>query len=96
MKSDEEILESLILGGFIGGTIGALISSNKGEGATLGAIAGAAIVATYKATEKAKESNIPMYIEENGSLFMVQSGKKEFVKKLVKPSVKLEKRFKLE
>ena len=93
MKSDKEILESLLLDGLIGGTIGTLLSSNEEEDATIGAIAGAAILATYKATEKAKQSNIPMYLEENGNLYKIYSDQKEFIKKIEKPNVKLERKF---
>lgn len=95
MKSDEEILESLILEGLIGGTIGAFLSSNEEEGATIGAIAGAAILATYKATEKAKESNIPMYLEEDGKLYKIHLNQKVFIKNIEKPNVKLERKFSL-
>jgi hypothetical protein len=96
MKTDEEIVESLIAGGLIGAALGALLSKNKEEGATLGALAGAAIVATYKAGERAKAAKIPMYIEEKGSLYQIQKdGSKKFIRKLEKPSVKLKENFKL-
>ena len=96
MKSDKEILESLVAGGFIGATIGALLFKEKGKGALLGAIAGAAIIATYKAHEQALKTNIPMFIEENGNLYYIKEDRtKEFVKKLDKPVKKLPKKFKL-
>lgn len=96
MKNDEEILESLIAGGLIGAALGALLSKNKEEGATLGALAGAAILATFKANEKAMQTNLPMYVEENGNLYQIQPGGiKKFIRKIDKPSVKLQEHFKL-
>ncbi len=87
MKNDEEIFKSLITGGLIGGALGALISK-KDSGAILGAIAGAALLATYKANVKALELHIPMYFEENGSLYRIQpDGVKEFIRKIDKPTV---------
>lgn len=96
MKSDEEILQSLIAGGLIGAALGALLSKNKEEGSALGALAGAAILATFKANEKAMRMNIPMYVEEDGNLYLIQSGGvKKLVRKIDKPSVKLQEHFKL-
>jgi hypothetical protein len=96
MKNDEEIFESLIAGGLIGAALGALLSKNKGDGATLGALAGAAILATFKANEKAMQMNMPMYVEEDGKLYQIQSGGlKKFIRKIDKPSVKLQEHFKL-
>lgn len=96
MKSDKEIIQSLITSGVIGATLGALIFKEKGKGALLGAIAGAAIIATYKAHEEAMKTNIPMYIAENGCLYIIKEDRtKEFVRKLDKPVEKLPKKFKL-
>lgn len=96
MKNDEEIIKSLIAGGFIGAALGALISNDKEEGVTLGAIAGAALLATFRANEDAKRTNVPMYIEEDGQLFQVQpNGNKKFIRKIEKPSVRLQENFKL-
>jgi hypothetical protein len=96
MKSDNEILDSLIAGGLIGAALGALLSKNKEEGSVLGAMAGAAILATYKANEKASAMKIPMYVEENGNLFQIQpDGSKHFIRKLEKPGIKLNEHFKL-
>ena len=96
MKSDEEILQSLIAGGLIGAALGALLSKNREDVATLGALAGAAILATYKANEKALQTNLPMFIEENGSLYQIQSGgEKKFIRTIEKPTVKLKNNFKL-
>jgi hypothetical protein len=97
MQTDDEILESLIAGGLIGAALGALVSKNKKEGAELGAIAGAAILATYKASLKAREMQIPMYVEENGDLLQIQKdGTKKFIRKIEKPTIKLDKHFKLQ
>jgi hypothetical protein len=95
MQNDNEILESLILGGFIGATLGALITNSK-EGAGIGSIAGAAILATYKANVESKKSSVAMCFEENGNLYEMKSGQKKFLRKIDKPTQKLEKRFKLE
>lgn len=96
MKNDEEIIKSLITGGLVGAALGALVSKNKEEGSLLGAVAGAALLATFKANEKAMQTNVPMFIEENGSLYQIESGgNKKFIKKLEKPTVKLQENFKL-
>ncbi len=96
MKKDDEIVQSLIAGGLIGAALGALLSKKKEDGATLGAIAGAALLATFKASEQAKQSNLPMYVEEDTNLYRVHpNGEKVFIKKIVKPNHKLPKRFKL-
>lgn len=97
MKNDEEIMESLIAGGLIGASLVALLSNNKGDDALLGALAGAAILATFKANEKAMEMNIPMFVEENGNIYQVQTGGiKKFIRKIDKPSLKLQQHFKLQ
>ena len=96
MENDEEILQSLIAGGLIGAALGALISKNKEEGTTLGALAGAAILATFRANEKAMQTNVPMYIEENGNLYQIKDGGiKTLIRKIKKPAVKLPQHFKL-
>ena len=96
MKNDEEIVQSLIAGGLVGATLGALLSKNKEEDVLLGAIAGAALLATYKASELAKQSNLPMYVEENDILYMIHpNGEKLFIKKIEKANNKLPKSFKL-
>jgi hypothetical protein len=96
MKSDEEVFQSLIVGGLIGAGLGALLSKDKETGASLGAIAGAAILATFRASQKASETNVPMYVEENGNLYYTQpDGVKTFIRKIEKPSFRLEQHFKL-
>jgi hypothetical protein len=95
MKSDDEIIDSLISGGIIGAALGALISKSK-NGPILGALAGAVILATYKANEKAKATKIPLFVEEAGSLYEIKpDGSKRFVKKITKPVKKLQQNFKL-
>lgn len=98
MKNDEEIIESLIAGGFIGAALGALISNKNrtSEGAILGAIAGAAILATYKANEQAKQTNVPMYFVENGNLYQRQQDDSvKFIREISKPSIPLQEHFTL-
>jgi hypothetical protein len=95
MKSDDEIIDSLISGGIIGAALGALISKSK-DGAILGALAGAVILATHKANEKAKKTNLPLILEEAGNLYEIKpDGSKLFVKKIPKPAKKLQQNFKL-
>lgn len=95
MKNDAEIVESLIKGGVVGATLGALLTKNNSEGMA-GALAIAAILATYKANEKAVETSVPMYVEENGSLYMTQpDGIKKFIRKIEKPGITLQQNFKL-
>lgn len=95
-NDDNEIVQSLIAGGVIGAALGALLTNDKEQGATLGALAGAAILATYKANERAKKTNQPFYVEEQGDLFEIQpNGQKKFIRKIEKPSIKLENNFKL-
>ena len=95
MKNDAEIVELLIKRGVVGATLGALLTKNNGEGMA-GALAVAAILATYKASEKAVETRVPMYVEENGSLYMTQpDGIKKFIRKIEKPGITLQQNFKL-
>ena len=95
MKSDDEIIESLIAGGVIGAAIGALLSK-KGEGVMLSSLIGATILGTYKANLMAKETKVPMVIVENGNLYQIDAdGNKHFIKTLEKPSIKLKRKFKL-
>jgi hypothetical protein len=96
MKTDDEIIESLIAGGLIGSTLEALISKNNEEEEMTGAIIGAVILGTFKASERALATNIPMYVEENGNLYQVQKGVvKKFIRKIEKSSIKLPSHFKL-
>ena len=95
MKSEEEIIESLILGGIIGATLGALITKDK-SGTGLGAIAGAALFASFKANEKAKQLQFPLVVLENGTVYKLdKDGLKEMVKHIEKPSIKIPSNFTL-
>ncbi|MBL7800295.1 MAG: hypothetical protein JNL95_06170 [Chitinophagales bacterium] len=96
MKNDEEIFESLITGGLIGATLGAILTNKSENGTILGAMAGAAILATFKANQKAMQTNLPMFVEENGNLYQIQSGgMKKLIRKIDKPSIRLKEHFKL-
>ena len=96
MKSDDQILESLLAGGLIGAALGALLSKDKEDGATIGAIAGAAILATYRANEQAMQSNVPVMIEENGKIYLLHpGGRKEFIRELPKSTVLIQNQYKL-
>jgi outer membrane lipoprotein SlyB len=94
MNNDNEIVKNLVAGGIIGAALGALIADDNQEGATIGAIAGAVIFATLKANDKAKQTHIPFFIEEENSLYKIDSdGSKHFVKKIEKSQTKLNKQF---
>lgn len=96
MKTDDEIIESLIAGGLIGATLGALVSKNNEEEVMSGAMIGAVILATFKASEKALATNLPMYVVENGNLYQIQKETvKKFIRKIEKSSIKLPSHFKL-
>jgi hypothetical protein len=96
MKSDDQILESLLAGGLIGAALGALLSKDKEDGATIGTIAGAVILATYRANEQAMQSNVPVMIEENGKIYLLHpGGRKEFIREIPKSTVLLQNRYKL-
>lgn len=96
MKTENSIIEELIVGGLIGAGLGALLSDNEKEGATIGAIAGAVIFATFKANEEAKKTKVPFYVQENNVLYKIDAdGKKHFVRNVETPKYKLNKRFKL-
>jgi outer membrane lipoprotein SlyB len=74
-----------IKGSIIGAALGALIAEDSNEGAILGALVGAAVSATLKANEMARESNLPMYFEEDGNLYLLnEKGEQTFVKKINK------------
>ena len=98
MKSDEEIIKSLIVGGLIGAELGAVLSTKKnmGDDLALGALATAVILATYKANEKAMQTKVPLYVEDAGNLYKIESdGVKKFIRKIDKPIIKLQTHFKL-
>jgi outer membrane lipoprotein SlyB len=93
MKKDEEIIESLIVGGIIGAALGALITGNK-NGGGLGAIAGAVVLASLKANENAQKTNIPLLIEQDNNLYEVRAdGSKKLIKTIPRSQKKVPKRF---
>lgn len=95
MNEDEEILESLIAGGMIGAALGALISNDK-SGTGLGALAGSVLLATYTANKNAQKTKVPLVLEEKGILYEMQAdGSRRIIRKLVKPSKKVPKKFRL-
>jgi hypothetical protein len=96
MKTDDQILESLIAGGVIGAVLGALILKDTEEGTELGAIASAAILATYRASEQARQASLPILAEENGKLYEISSGdQKRYLRDLPKQFTLPSKKFKL-
>jgi len=98
MENDKQIINNLIAGGLVGAALGALLSdeNKSGNNAVLGAIAGAAIVATFRANEEAKKSNLPMVLEEDGSLYEVYpNGDRRLLKKIEKPQIKIPSKFNL-
>ena len=95
IKSEVEIVDSLILGGIIGAALGSLITNDK-SGTGLGAIAGAALFASFKANEKAKQLQFPLVVLENGTLYELnKDGSKKVVKHIEKPSIKVPSNFTL-
>jgi len=93
MENEEELLESLILGGIIGVALGAIITKDK-SGTGLGAIAGAAILASFRANERAKKLNLPMLVEEDNILYQIEKdGTKKVIKEIPKSSVKIKSHF---
>lgn len=96
MSKNNTTIEDLIAGGLIGAALGALLSKDKGNGATLGGLAGAVLMATLKANEDAHKTNVPLYIEENGSIYEVSAkGDKKFIKKIQESNLEVPKKFKL-
>ncbi len=93
MKSDNEILESIVVGGLIGAALGALISNSK-TGTGIGAIAGAVLLASFTANQNAKNANIPIVVEENNELYEIRpDGSKRFIKSIPKINRSIPKQF---
>lgn len=89
-------LYSLVSKGLIDSTLGAVLSNDKEEGKIIGRLLEAAISATKKANEEARKTNVPVYFEENGKVFAIDSiGNKKFIKNLEKPSKQFPIQFKL-
>ena len=96
MPKDEDIIKELIAAGLIGAGLGALISEKSEDGAILGAIAGAVLIATHKANVAAQKTNVPVYVEESGTLYEIMpGGEKRFIKEIKKPARTLPEFFKL-
>lgn len=96
MNKESITIESLIKGGLIGAALGALLSKDKEEGAIIGSLLGAAFSATLKANEEARQTNVPVYVEEDGKLYEISStGDKRFIKNIKKPAIDWPLRFKL-
>lgn len=97
MSKDEEIIESLVLGGIVGAVLGALISNKKdGSGALTGALAGAAILGTFKANERAQKSNTPILVEEDNVIYEINSkGEKKIFKEIPRSGKIVPRNYKL-
>jgi hypothetical protein len=53
-------------------------------------------LATYRACERALDTLLPLYIEEDGSLFEIKGNEeKKFIRKIEKSAKKLPQHFKL-
>ena len=96
MKKDDEILNSLIGRGYIGSTLVSLLSKHKKNGGIIGTLAEAVILATFRANENAQKTNIPVYIEDKGIVYEVNSeGERKFIKKIQESLKKVPKKFQL-
>ncbi len=95
-KEDNQLIETLIKGGVLGAALGALFSKDKEDGALIGAILGAVVNATHQANEAAKQTNVPVYVEEDGMLFAISpNGHKRFIKNIQKSLINLPEQFNL-
>jgi hypothetical protein len=95
MKTDNEILSSLLRDGFSGASFSLLVG-NKNDDNVIHLLAGAALLATYRACERALDTLLPLYIEEDGNLFEIKGNEeKKFIRKIEKPAKKLPQHFKL-
>lgn len=95
MSKQDDIIEHLIVGGFVGAALSALISKRK-EGSLLGGLAGAVLFASFKASERAREANIPLVLEEDDTLYeLMPNGEKKLLRHLPKNKTEVPSRFKL-
>jgi len=96
MNEENNSLQSLIQGGLIGAALGAVLAKDKEDGMVVGALIGAAIMATWNAGQTAINSNLPVYVEEDGKLFSITSdGNRQLIKQIRKSRRKMPDRFKL-
>lgn len=97
MKDENTTIEAMIKGGLIGAALGAFLAKDKEEGAILGAILGSAISATFEANKEAQKTKIPLYVEEDGKLYLMNSttGQKRFIKNIKRKTVQFPDTFKL-
>ena len=95
MNTEQEIIDSLIIGGVVGASLGALISNDKERGVAIGALAGAALLATFNAYETARKGNYPLVYEENGVIYEESGGVKSIIREIEKRTVVLKNRYKL-
>jgi hypothetical protein len=96
MNQDDKIIASLIAGGAVGAALGVLLTKDKEEGTVLGTLAGAALVATYKANEQARLGNVPVLVEEHGTVYeILPGGERRVVKELAPQEVTVPSNFKL-
>jgi hypothetical protein len=96
MSRETNTIESLVKGGLIGAALGAILSKDKEDGAMIGALLGAVFSATLQANQNARKTNVPVYVEENGKLFVIEpNGTKLFIRDIQKPTLNYPKRFKL-
>lgn len=97
MKDENTTIEAMIKGGLIGATLGAFLAKDKEDGAILGAILGSAILSTLEANKEARKTNVPLYVEEDGKLYLVNSanGQKRFIRNIKRNPAQFPYEFKL-
>jgi hypothetical protein len=97
MKKESDILVQPGLVEVVGSNMEPmLISSDPNSEISLETLISITAEATYNANVAAVQTGIPMYLEEAGSIYLIQpSGKKEFIKKMENSSTQLSKKFKL-
>jgi hypothetical protein len=85
MKTNDNSIKNLILGGIIGTALGSILAENKTEGALLGAIIGTASSATIEANKIANQTKITQMIEVDGKLIKINpDGTRNFIRNIRK------------
>ena len=85
MKTNDNSIKNLILGGIIGTALGSILAENKTEGALLGAIIGTASAATIEANKIANQTKITQMIEVDGKLIKINpDGTRNFTRNIRK------------